>query len=47
MSWREYRRAYRDCSLWLADVFAPWRLVLNFLATARDLRRNPPEESDA
>lgn len=43
--WADYRRAYVDCSDWLAGRFLFWRWVVTFARQSADLRRNPPKET--
>mgnify|MGYP001615378497 CR=1 FL=1 len=39
-TWRRYRRAYGDCSEWLAQVFLPWRWQVVFWEACREVRQD-------
>ena len=39
------KRAYWDCSEWLAQVFPPWRLVVLYHEQISTLRRDVPRDA--
>lgn len=47
LSWAGYRRAFGDCSEWLAQYFLPWRWVVEFYEACQFIGRSAAEDTKA